>query len=585
LDHKVYALDAVDGSIKDSYPTGAEVQSSPTLSPDGSMVFVGSSDNKLYALSATDLSFQWSFAMNGGMYPFSSPAVSADGSTLYVGSYASSHATGSLNFNIVYALSTADGWKKWEFPAGESVSSPQLSPDGSTLYVGVYALKTADGSLVGRWFGGSRGSVLSRDGSMLYIAGAPSSGNAPVPRNGGSDRDGKKWKRTTDNYAYVYALRTQPPQPSFCKTLLLYSAGILAALALALGLVFKHKRFFRNSIENWYGIPANFSETMLPVHERHDEADGVDLLVFVCEEACGPQIDALKELMQWEEHNFKTKKDTFGGPASAVGPVRLSIQRGADSFRFETCLRKKRPRWLHFMGHSSRADVGPGRLELAYGETLTPDELHRIVVGVAAGSRSRLEMICFSSCNILSNDGVGGRRHWIRDLGERWHVIGFKTRVLTGAGLEGFFNGVYQSLLDDPAQYVWIARLWRISRRRLSKTSMYSGAFRHGWMTGVSVANSEVENASYVIGNPAPSERESCYYRNPNPNDENNEYDRIAFGVPLLLSPNGPGAPPAEHSARLFEQDNPWDRYPACALEGCCDRAEEGDTLCAYHGG
>jgi outer membrane protein assembly factor BamB len=78
----------------------------------------------------------WSFATGDPF--FSSPALSPDGSTVFVGSYD----------NSVYALSAADGSKKWSFKTGGWVhSSPALSPDGSTVFVGdqdnnVYALTT-----------------------------------------------------------------------------------------------------------------------------------------------------------------------------------------------------------------------------------------------------------------------------------------------------------------------------------------------------------------------------------------------------------------------------------------------------------
>ena len=71
----------------------------------------------------------------------SSPAIGADG-TVYIGSYD----------NKVYALNGATGTKKWEFATGGDVeSSPAIGTDG-TLYIGsndnqVYALKTDSSGL------------------------------------------------------------------------------------------------------------------------------------------------------------------------------------------------------------------------------------------------------------------------------------------------------------------------------------------------------------------------------------------------------------------------------------------------------
>ena len=66
----------------------------------------------------------------------SSPAIGSDG-TVYVGS----------NDNKLYAINGKSGVKLWEFKTGGSVSSsPAIGPDG-TVYVGshdkkLYAIKT-----------------------------------------------------------------------------------------------------------------------------------------------------------------------------------------------------------------------------------------------------------------------------------------------------------------------------------------------------------------------------------------------------------------------------------------------------------
>ncbi len=48
-DHKVYALDAATGQVRWSYPTGNQIFSSPVVS--GTIVYIGSEDGKLYALN------------------------------------------------------------------------------------------------------------------------------------------------------------------------------------------------------------------------------------------------------------------------------------------------------------------------------------------------------------------------------------------------------------------------------------------------------------------------------------------------------------------------------------------------------
>ena len=123
--------------------------SSPALSSNGTTVFVGSVDKKVYAVCATSGTQKWLFKTGGGVW--SSPAVSSDGTTVFVGS----------RDNKVYAICATSGtgmfwgfWREWGFwiapkwvfeTGGEVVSSPALSSDGATVFVGskdnkVYAL-------------------------------------------------------------------------------------------------------------------------------------------------------------------------------------------------------------------------------------------------------------------------------------------------------------------------------------------------------------------------------------------------------------------------------------------------------------
>ena len=73
-----------DGSEKWSYATGDGVASSPTLSADGTTLYIGSADKNVYALNTADGSKKWSYATGGEIY--SSSTLSADGTTLYIGS-------------------------------------------------------------------------------------------------------------------------------------------------------------------------------------------------------------------------------------------------------------------------------------------------------------------------------------------------------------------------------------------------------------------------------------------------------------------------------------------------------------------
>ena len=75
----------------------------------------------------------WEFKTRGEV--FSSPAIGSDG-TVYVGS----------NDNKLYAINGKSGVKLWGFETGDWVSSPAIGSDG-TVYVGsvdkkLYAIKT-----------------------------------------------------------------------------------------------------------------------------------------------------------------------------------------------------------------------------------------------------------------------------------------------------------------------------------------------------------------------------------------------------------------------------------------------------------
>ena len=78
-------MTGVNWSKKCAFLTGWFVRSSPTVSPDGAVVYVGSGDKSLYAVNTADGSKKWAFRT--GWYVTSSPTVSSDGAVVYVGSY------------------------------------------------------------------------------------------------------------------------------------------------------------------------------------------------------------------------------------------------------------------------------------------------------------------------------------------------------------------------------------------------------------------------------------------------------------------------------------------------------------------
>lgn len=128
----LYALNADNGALKWKRRLGLFIRSSPALSADGSIIYIGSGgvsgdaasgDNGLHAVRR-DNTLLWTFKTKDEVE--SSPAIGADG-TIYFGS----------SDNSIYAVNP-DSTQKWVHPTGSSViSSPAIGADG-TLYIGSY---------------------------------------------------------------------------------------------------------------------------------------------------------------------------------------------------------------------------------------------------------------------------------------------------------------------------------------------------------------------------------------------------------------------------------------------------------------
>jgi outer membrane protein assembly factor BamB len=121
----VYALAGARAQLAQvlwTFPTGAAVESSPTLA--GGVVYVGSDNDTVYAINAGTGQSVWSFTTTG---PVNSSPTVANG-VVYVGS----------DGGIVYALNAATGAELWSFdtvPVAATVSSPAVA--SGVVYVGV----------------------------------------------------------------------------------------------------------------------------------------------------------------------------------------------------------------------------------------------------------------------------------------------------------------------------------------------------------------------------------------------------------------------------------------------------------------
>lgn len=149
-DGKVYALDAATGDKLWEFDTGDKIWATPayygntiyngslnqTIKND--MLFIGSFDNKLYALNPADGSKKWEFAAEGAI--IATPLMFD--STVYIGS---------LDRNL-YALRAADGSVKWKFTAKNWFWAEPAVWNGN-IYAGcldgyVYVLKADTGEKV-----------------------------------------------------------------------------------------------------------------------------------------------------------------------------------------------------------------------------------------------------------------------------------------------------------------------------------------------------------------------------------------------------------------------------------------------------
>jgi outer membrane protein assembly factor BamB len=146
-DNRTYALNATNGAYIWSYTTGWRVESSPAVA-DGK-VYVGSWDSNVYALNATNGAYIWGFTT--GNVVSSSPAV-ADGK-VYIGSWDRN----------VYALNATTGTLIWSYTTGSAMDSSPAVADGM-VFIGsydsnVYALNATNGAYIWRYATG--GYVMS----------------------------------------------------------------------------------------------------------------------------------------------------------------------------------------------------------------------------------------------------------------------------------------------------------------------------------------------------------------------------------------------------------------------------------------
>lgn len=154
FDKKVYAVNIESGNTLWSHTTNGYLLGSVAVGEDG-VIYVGSSGRKLYAINP-DGTLKWRYSTSGGIW-YSSPAIGPDGE-VYIGS----------DDNKLHSINQSDGSSRWKYSTGGDVrNSPAVSANGN-IYFGstdgnIYALNN-DGNII--WDYSTEGQIQSSSAAI-----------------------------------------------------------------------------------------------------------------------------------------------------------------------------------------------------------------------------------------------------------------------------------------------------------------------------------------------------------------------------------------------------------------------------------
>ncbi len=141
-DQNVYALDLSTGQKLWSYKTGDRVEAAPCVLEG--RVFVGSSDNFLYALDAQTGELKWKYETGGQILGAANWTRSPDGQKTWilVGSYD----------NKVHCVDAQTGQPVWVYETGNYINGSPAVADGKCVFGGcdaiIHVVSLADGTKV-----------------------------------------------------------------------------------------------------------------------------------------------------------------------------------------------------------------------------------------------------------------------------------------------------------------------------------------------------------------------------------------------------------------------------------------------------
>jgi len=137
-DGHVYSIDQTDGTLNWKVNAGASVQSTASYSVDLEMVFIGSSDNSLYALDIDTGHIIWKYETAGPLLN----GIATDERHVIFGS----------TDRHLYCLDAASGEKRWTFKAKSVISTNPIIAVDKVIFGSLdhflYILDIADGTML-----------------------------------------------------------------------------------------------------------------------------------------------------------------------------------------------------------------------------------------------------------------------------------------------------------------------------------------------------------------------------------------------------------------------------------------------------
>ncbi len=269
------------------FKTGGAIQASPVIL--NGVLYISSSDNKLYAVSLSDGKEKWAF--DGQDILYSSPAI-VDGAA-YLGS----------SNGMIYAVDIQNGQKKWEYQTGGHIYSSPAVANG-VVYIGsgdglFYAINASDGSK--KWVAKTNGPIY--DSPSVY--------------------NGAVYFGSGDTYMYALDANTGQPLWNFDT-----DDWILSSPAIS-----NNTLYFGSYDRNLYAV--DFSNPKKPVQKWRFETRGIiesspavvnGVVYFGSSDGYLYAVDQATGNQKWK---FATDAEVYSSPAVSNGVIFFDSENGS----------------------------------------------------------------------------------------------------------------------------------------------------------------------------------------------------------------------------------------------------------------